>query len=425
MAQPNRAGTRLLAVSLLTWALVGIAASPAGAQTDNPFTVAAAVRMAAPPAYLNVIQSGGGTVTVTAPGRAPVTCDVNQSLYSSDPCEFFTLAQGETVTLTAEKDDNDPTRTFVGWSDRRCPAGPTPTCVLTLIDEQSVVARFTPAKVRVGFTGRDEATDTVTITDPSGHVCVAVPEDFEKPCGPYPLGTTLVLEAKGATPRWYPAHCDVLLSSPDESSAKCGLILRGDQRVNVAFGAEEPFDGIPQRQKVVFRVHKKGNGHVRGSVDCGSDCSAKVQIGDKVKLVAQPAAGSRFVRWIDGCKQPTTTCVIPATDADVTAEFAAVGNAGGSAKTFTATVGKARYSRQGKRRYVTVPITVSAPASARAKLTKGGKQVATKHVSSVGSSLRLRVPSSAKQGAYLLKLTIRPSAGGESIPVTRKVRVRT
>lgn len=86
------------------------------------------------------------------------------------------------------------------------------------------------------------------------------------------------------------------------------------------------------------------------------------------------------MRWIDGCKPPTMTCVIPATDADVTPEFATAGKAAGAARTFTATAGQARYSRRSGRRYVSVPISVSAPACVRAKLREGSKQVVTKSI---------------------------------------------
>lgn len=61
----------------------------------------------------------------------------------------------------------------------------------------------------------------------------------------------------------------------------------------------------------------------RYSIDCGAKCDALVLAGNRYELVATPAVGSSFARWV-GCPQPEgDRCIIPSMtrDRQVTARF--------------------------------------------------------------------------------------------------------
>ncbi|MDQ5897636.1 MAG: hypothetical protein QG612_1722 [Pseudomonadota bacterium] len=67
--------------------------------------------------------------------------------------------------------------------------------------------------------------------------------------------------------------------------------------------------------KVAITLARSGSG--AGSVsapavglNCGSACSASVEVGSRVTLVAQAAAGSRFVGWSGACSGTASSCVI-------------------------------------------------------------------------------------------------------------------
>jgi hypothetical protein len=68
-------------------------------------------------------------------------------------------------------------------------------------------------------------------------------------------------------------------------------------------------------QPVTIRVQISGSGTVSvGGASCSSTCSQSEPYGTAVKLVAKPAAGSRFTGWGAGaCSGSRRTCTLPAT----------------------------------------------------------------------------------------------------------------
>jgi hypothetical protein len=291
----------------------------------------------------------------------------------------------------------------------------------------------------------------VTITDTAGHTCLAYENGGYQTCDTLELFSTLTLEAKGDTPTWNQEDCDVLPGGTSTTST-CRSILLGTQNFNVGFGVGVPVPtNSPPQVKVIFRARKTGSGSgtIRGELDCGSRCSVTVPFRKSVTLVADADAGSRFVRWRGGCGT-AATCTLQATATSVAAEFATVSrpptgpgsspptHPGSSPPThpssprpaggrFKARIGKITTTGHGRHRLIRIPVTVNAPASVRAKLLKGRRQVATKSFSlRTGTSrLRLTVPSRSRAGRYRLKLRIRDRAGTSSpVSVARTVRLR-
>lgn len=398
-------GSSFMLVAATVVALVYGAAPRAGAQGS-------------PAATLRVVQNGGGAVKVEGPRQDPGAEPCDQGFYPNDvnKCVYNGFRQGETVTLTAAA--TAPAE-FKGWSDERC-SSPTPTtCTLTLADEQTVVALFSPQPVVVNPAGID-GTETVTITDGAGAPCEAVKNGIQRayPCS-FPLSSELTLVATGKRPQWNPGDCEVVPAA-DPSSSTCTVTLIGDQRANVGFNGEPPPAIAPPRVEVIFRARKTGNGSgtIRGALDCGSRCSVRVPFGQRVTLVADAAGGSRFVRWTGGCGT-APTCRLQASSTAVAAEFAP------SRASFSARVGEITATGRGRRRAIRIAVLVNAPASMRASLVTGRRQAATRVFSlATGlSQLRFRLPRT-RAGSYRLKLTIRDRAGTATVRLARTVRLR-
>jgi hypothetical protein len=147
---------------------------------------------------------------------------------------------------------------------------------------------------------------------------------------------------------------------------------------------------------------------------------------ERVTLVAKPAAGSRFVRWNGGCGT-TPTCTLQAAGNSVAGEFALLSTSPtpGPGGQFKAVVGTIVSSGRGRGRKIAIPVRVNAPATMRAKLVKGRRQLKSSLFSlHVGNSRRvLGVPRRAAAGRYLLRLTIRDRKGA-AVSVDRAVRLR-
>jgi len=352
----------------------------------------------------------GGEVRVQGP-RLDATCI--EGFYSNPPDECnYGFRQGEAVTLTATKTAADKDVKFQGWSDERCPSGPVPTCRLTLADAQTVVALFSPLPIDVSTVGGG----MVTITDAAGRTCTANVD-----CRSFPLFSALTLVATGTSPtvrspQWNPDDCDTVQARGVQAS--CSMTVIGAQQANVGFDGLAPPPNAPPRHKVTFRARPTGSGHgtIRGALDCGRRCSVKVPFGKRVKLVADAAAGSRFVRWKGGCGADPT-CTLRASATAVAAEFV---------RRFSARVGRITTTGRGRRRRIRIPVRVNAPASVRAILVKGRRRVVNRVFSlSPGSRvLRLGVPKRTRAGRYRVMLTIRDRAGTSPVRVARNVRLR-
>ena len=101
----------------------------------------------------------------------------------------------------------------------------------------------------------------------------------------------------------------------------CTLFISGPKSVSAGFGAIPP-----PPPKFTLNVTKAGTGtgYVGGAggIDCGPSCSATLQQGSTMKLVAVADDGSRFVDWSGGGCAGTDACNVTfSADLQVTATF--------------------------------------------------------------------------------------------------------
>lgn len=422
-AQSIVASPKSRAVRFAAGAVIALVAAAALAAAPS---VAPQADAAGPAALLQLVQNGGGTVTVQGAGKSPRLC-VEDFFPNVAKCEYTDFLQGETVTLTATA--VGPV-TFQGWSDERCPRGPIPTCSLTLTDEQIVVALFSPQSVDVSTAFPDGAAPSgkVTIATPGRDTCTAFQDGIEHECGTFALFSALTLVATGTKPVWDPLDCDEVQTSADGTSSTCIVTLTARQHAKVGFAGAAPPTDAPPRVNVIFRARKTGNGSgtIGGSLDCGGRCSITVPFRKRVTLVANAAAGSRFVGWSGGCGT-TPTCTLQAAGNSVAGEFALLSASPtpGPGGAFKAQVGNIVSSGRGRGRKIAIPVRVNAPATMRAMLVKGRRQLKSSLFTLRAGSSRpvLGVPRRAAAGRYRLRLTIRDRKGA-AVRVDRAVRLR-
>lgn len=234
--------------------------------------------------------------------------------------------------------------------------------------------------------------------------------------------------------------CDDAPVTPGASRATCAVTILGRQHVKVAFGGSALPDDQPPRRQVTFRARTTGTGKgtIRGRLDCGTRCSTTVEFRTPVTLVADPDPGSRFVRWNGACGTDAT-CTLQAVATAVSARFepkSATTTTTGSgdlgkvlkapAGRFLGLVGKVTPRGKGAGRRIAVQIGVSARASVRTKLVKGGRSILNRvHTLKRGiTTLQLRVPRRTRAGSYRLRITIRGPGGGAPVRDSRKVPLR-
>jgi hypothetical protein len=424
-----RAAARRTLLGALAIGALGGAASPAPA-------VPLATGLQAATVQLDVIANGEGTVSVS-PAQTPTLCDQTLRL----PCDRYAYAPGQDVTLTAT---GAGLSTFVGWSDGRCPAGPT--CSLPMdADRQSVTALFSLQKVLV------VAGDAGTVTANDGTLATpreCTPEDPPNPndalgCGDFPLSSRVTLHAAAADPNtdtvfWDGSLCDPPVAQPD-NQADCTVSVFTSRWASVAFGPPDSNtvpDGIPTAVSVRFRVLKLGTGSGTvhsGSLNCGGACATEENFGERENLVADPAPGSTFTGWRGACSSaPTCSLAVgPVTaigavfDAPSTSNPPSSGSGPSRPSTrFAARLRRFAVSGHGRHRRILIRVQVNAPATVRATLSRGHRRVASRRwrVRAGNPLLRLRVPARARRGVYRLGLSMRDRAG-HTIQVKRRVRL--
>lgn len=391
----------------------------------------------APVRTLNILPVGEGSVTVSRPAvdleggyEAESVCnrsmeDTSADVPNTGGCRF-TYLPGTTVTLVAVPGflDDGTQSALANWSPFECPG--IGACTVTISDEDvTVAAVFDPLQLGLRVAG----TGTVTAS-PGGITCTATPDDdpFRDCFNAYAPGTTVTLRAATPGVRWVVGCQDV---SPDGQTCTT-TVDRNPWWVGAAFGGAtlDPSD-FPPKIRVRFRVIVTGggNGTVRGDrIDCGRRCSSTYDYGDRERLRADAAAGSRFDHWVGGCgKDPT--CTLPVGRiTTVRAVFAATAKQSsghpGTAKRLSARrVRLAALGRRGKRRVVLV-VAVNESATGRLRLLRGRRQVAarTYRLRSGRNRLLLRVPPAARGGRYRLVLTVRAASGTRT--VSGNVRLR-
>ncbi|MGZ4279832.1 MAG: InlB B-repeat-containing protein [Solirubrobacteraceae bacterium] len=380
-----------------------------------------------PAAQLDVVPSGRGSVTATIPNpgageQASQTC--NGDAQGGVSCEY-TYLPGREVTLVASPDTNEGPSSFVRWSDERCPAGPV--CTLTMdAARQSIVALFTPQRVSVRVRGTGRVTST-----PAGLDCQGDGDpDVDTECfADFPIGTDVSLAAadtsplSAQSPAWY-LPCDF------GAGSACGITADRARWAAIGFDGQVPaIAQVPPTITVRFHILKagSGSGRVQGnSIDCGGSCSVLRDFGARQTLTATPDAGSRFAGWRSACSSAATCTLAVGPVTAVTAAFETSGSSSssssgssssssghGASTAFTARLARPVVKGHGGKRVVVFRVRVSTPATVRAQLTRRQRMVASRNwrVSAGLHQLRLRLPRTAKAGAYRLRLTVRDASG--------------
>jgi hypothetical protein len=380
----------------------------------------------APSRTLNVLPVGDGTVTISPPAvdleggfDAQHECersmeDTSDDVPNTGGCRFAYLP-GTTVSLDAVPEPGTPA-TFASWSPSECPG--VGACTLTIGDEDvTVAAVFDPLRLGLRIAG----SGTVKVT-PGGFTCTAPEDDSSQECDwPFASGTTVNLTSTTPNPRWV-VGCQAV--SPDGRTCTT-TVDRDPWWVGVAFGdAELDPSEFPPKIRVRFRVNVTGAGDVHGNrIDCGSRCSNTYDYGDRERLRADPAAGSRFDHWVGGCgKNPV--CELPVGRiTTVRAVFTRNDSAVANPKLSARRMRLAAFGRRGKRRVVLV-VAVNQQATARLRLLRGRRQVAarTYRLHPGRNRLVLRVPRGAPGGRYRLVLKVSSAFGTQTVAGRMRLR---
>jgi Divergent InlB B-repeat domain len=285
------------------------------------------------PAVTCVVEGGGACPSASGPATGD-PCRVTD-MGDAHGCQY-TVGVGQRVTLAPV---NTALTGFVGWSDFDCEgSGP---CGVTMDTDRTVVATWTPTSLRIagafGATPNESITakasdgETKIVCTPSTDCTSATFKAFDE--------VTLTAEPAEQFKGWIAKNDDVTNDSSapnyylaacheDGDSPTCTLRLTGNDVVGAMFKDYVDPDNpentvVPPRKNVTLRVvvETKPGGTVTSSrsrlsdaINCGSSCSARFEQDEHPRLTADPAAGSRFVRWEGGgpfCASDTT-CRYPA-----------------------------------------------------------------------------------------------------------------
>jgi hypothetical protein len=237
---------------------------------------------------LSVYRSVGGAVR-SASGT--IAC--------GDAC-VEEAAAGTSSTLTATADRGFR---FSHW-EGAC-QGTAPACTVAIAGDLQASAFFTPARtlsVSVGGSGAGSVTSA-----PAGISCAAACSAV------FDAGASVTLradpDAGSVFAGWTGGGCG--------DAPVCVVSLANDVAVAAAFTKLD-----------VLSVQKRGKGVGTvtgdpGGIACGTSCSARLERGTTVTLVARPARRSRFAGWSGACAGTRLVCVVELSgDATSTATFA-------------------------------------------------------------------------------------------------------
>jgi len=358
---------------------------------------------AATAATLHVFPNGNGVVDVSPPG---IDLATGIPLTRCDPgvrdkgCQLA-YPPGTQVTATATPGSG---KTFAGWSDARCAAGP---CTAEVVEgETSLVASFNPLQLVVVTSGPG-----VVTSSPAGIDCG---DDHFDCAADADLGAKFILDAGTSDHEWR-FGCDP--AGGDVHARRCTATVAGSPtEAGVSFGGAggpEP----PQRITIRLDVAKaRGtSATVTGTkINCGATCSATYKFGDMEELRPVDAPGARFDHWVNGCGA-TRVCRFPV--GPITSLEAVF------APPLTATIVRLRASGRGSNRAVVARIKVNRTASVSLRLTRKGRRVATKDatVQAGETPVRVKVPRRAAAGTFGVVAIAK--SGSEERRLVRTIRV--
>jgi hypothetical protein len=415
---------------------------------------------------LRLWPAGQGRIEVSQEGSTFAPCGFLAILENENPCEV-TVSSGAPVTLTAVAepaatipdhlqskvpDFPAPQTAFAHWSRFGCDG--TASCTFVPdADLDWITAVFTPLQLQVGVNG----TGDVGVQQPDGSIdALPCEEDVDfgdSTCHAlFPADTDVVLVA--AKPhRW--AGCEPEGGNPE--SAKCTVTMTNIRTfAGVTFDPDSDPPGLPFQITARIRVTRGGSGQgsVTGSgITCGTACMVDLDYQARVSLKADPSPGSTFVRWVGVCAT-SPTCLFSAGSATVIqARFEASPPAtplapppaattspstptptptptpaptpapSPTTRAFAPQLARVSTLGRGAGRVIALVVIADRPARLRVRLLKRGRRVAARTfaLASRRNSIRLRVPRSARAGAY--RLSLRIVAGSNTRTVTRPLRI--
>ena len=229
---------------------------------------------------LTVGITGGGHVSgggIDCPSK----CVANEALNSA-------------VTLSASPNDG---YVFSGWTGG-C-TGTSPTCTVTMTDNQSVTATFTQANtLAVAISGNGAVTGGSGAINCGGgaSICSAT----------FAAGATVALVATAATGATFTGWTGAC----GGTATTCTVAMNQSKSVTATFSGGTGVGG-----GFTLSVSVVGNGTVTGGgINCGAGAtvctSPNHAAGSTATLTATPTAGATFTGWSGSCTGAATTCTV-------------------------------------------------------------------------------------------------------------------
>jgi hypothetical protein len=317
---------------------------------------------------------------------------------------------------------------FVRWSIADC--ADSASCRVRIDDVARLVATFTPLEVHVIRSGSG------TVTPNPAPLATCAPAPGADICWRYPAGTEVALTGAASTPGAGVTWADTSWCTPDGATCRA-IVAYLPQYVAVAFGTVPDDFGVPFQLGETVSVLKggTGSGAVRGSgFDCGSTCTSSFPFSRRVSLTAAPDPGSRFVRWQGVCAIDPGCTFAAGSTSSVRAIFDRVvappperppertNGQGPAATTLRARASKLTVGA--RTRVLVTKVTVNEPSSARARVLRARRIVATKTFRlRVGANvLRVKLPRRTRPGRLKMVITVTDGSGERRV-ITRFARL--
>ena len=251
--------------------------------------------------------TGAGTVTSSPAG---INCSISNGTASSTCAAPFSYGTGVVLNATPAAGSR-----FAGWQGACSGTG---TCNLTIVDAQTVAARFERSSTTLAVTGTGSGSVAST---PAGIACTLASGTPSGTCSAsLDAGTSVSLvatPAAGWTFAGWGGACT--------GTGPCNLTLNANANVSASF--------VRTPVAVTVAAAGSGNGIVTTSTGAGrcvitngsaapTGCSISVEQNSSLTLTADPQFGSTFGGWEGACSGTQLTCnVTPSQATAVTARF--------------------------------------------------------------------------------------------------------